>query len=123
MRPGGEGGVSEASRGRGGRREGGGYFAGFVLGDFVLGVLLAVFAFAVGAAGFGDVDLDAGRTLLAGDTGRTVYEDGYGGRGAEMGGWEMKAVLVARGGRKRLGRMGSCSLCRRLGMVAFQCFV
>jgi len=36
------------------------YFAGFVLGDFVLGVLLAVFAFAVGAPGFGDVDLGAG---------------------------------------------------------------
>ena len=36
------------------------YFAGFVLRDFVLGVLLAVFAFAVGAPGFGDVDLDAG---------------------------------------------------------------
>lgn len=45
---------------RGGRGDAGRYFAGFVLGDFVLGVLSAVFAFAVGAAGFGDVDLDAG---------------------------------------------------------------
>jgi len=36
------------------------YFAGFVLCDFVLSVLLAVFAFAVGAAGLGYVDLDAG---------------------------------------------------------------
>ena len=33
------------------------YFAGFVLGDFVLGVFLAFFALAVGAAGFRDVDL------------------------------------------------------------------
>jgi len=32
-------------------------FAGFVLGDFVLGVLLAVLALAVGAAGFRYVDL------------------------------------------------------------------
>ena len=36
------------------------YLAGFVLGDFVLGVFLAVFAFAVGAAGFGYIDLDDG---------------------------------------------------------------
>lgn len=35
------------------------YFAGFVLCDFVLGMLLAVLAFAVRAAGFGYVDLDA----------------------------------------------------------------
>ena len=35
------------------------YLAGFVLCDFVLGVLLALFAFAVGAAGFGDLDGDA----------------------------------------------------------------
>lgn len=34
-----------------------GGLAGFVLGDFVLGVLFAVFAFAVGAAGFGYVHL------------------------------------------------------------------
>lgn len=34
------------------------HLAGFVLGDFVLGVFSAVFAAAVGAAGFGDVDLD-----------------------------------------------------------------
>lgn len=33
------------------------YFAGFVLCDFVLGVFLAFFALAVGAAGFRDVDL------------------------------------------------------------------
>ena len=32
------------------------YLAGFVLGDFVLRVLFALFAFAVGAAGFGDLD-------------------------------------------------------------------
>jgi len=46
----------------GGEKGGGGerYFAGFVLGDFMLGVLLAVFAFAVGAPGFGYVDLGAG---------------------------------------------------------------
>ena len=30
------------------------YLAGFVLGDFVLGVLLAVFALAIGAAGLMD---------------------------------------------------------------------
>lgn len=48
---GGEGG--SGYRGGGG---GGGYLAGFVLGDFVLGVLFALFAFAVGAAGFGDLD-------------------------------------------------------------------
>ena len=47
----------------GGRRE---YFAGLVLCDFVLGVFLAVFAFAVGAAGFGYVDLQGG-DLLAED--------------------------------------------------------
>lgn len=39
--------------------EGGGgivtYLSGFVLGDFVLGVLSTLFAFAVGAAGFGDL--------------------------------------------------------------------
>jgi hypothetical protein len=34
-----------------------GYLAGFVLGDFVLSVLFAGFALAVGAAGLGDVDL------------------------------------------------------------------
>lgn len=40
--------------------EGGGTnLSGFVLCDFVLGVFLAVFALAVGAAGFGDVDLVA----------------------------------------------------------------
>jgi hypothetical protein len=33
------------------------YLAGFVLCDFVLGVLLALFALAVGATGFWDVDL------------------------------------------------------------------
>jgi hypothetical protein len=33
------------------------YLAGFVLGDFVLSVLFAGFALAVGAAGLGDVDL------------------------------------------------------------------
>lgn len=32
------------------------HLAGFVLCDFMLGVLLAVFALAVGAARFGDVD-------------------------------------------------------------------
>jgi hypothetical protein len=46
--------------GREGRWGGGRYFAGFVLSDFVLGVFLAVFAFAVGAPGFGYVDLGAG---------------------------------------------------------------
>ena len=35
------------------------YLPGLVLGDFVLGVLLAVFALAIGAAGLGDVDLVA----------------------------------------------------------------
>ena len=34
------------------------YFAGFVLCDLVLSVLLAVSALAVGAAGFGYVDLN-----------------------------------------------------------------
>ena len=34
------------------------YLAGFVLCDFVLRMFLAVFALAVGAAGFGYVDLD-----------------------------------------------------------------
>ena len=33
------------------------YFAGLILCDFVLGVLFAFFAFAVRAAGLGDVDL------------------------------------------------------------------
>lgn len=33
------------------------YLAGFVLGDFVLGVLLALFALAIGATGLWDVDL------------------------------------------------------------------
>lgn len=33
------------------------HLAGLVLCDFMLGVFLAVFALAVGAAGFGDVDL------------------------------------------------------------------
>lgn len=41
----------------GGGRKWGTDLAGFVLCDFVLGVFLAVFAFAVGTAGFGDVDL------------------------------------------------------------------
>ena len=36
------------------------YLAGFVLCDFVLGVLFAIFALAVGAAGFGNVDLEDG---------------------------------------------------------------
>ena len=35
--------------------EGGEYLAGFILGYFVLGVFFALFAFAVGAAGFGDL--------------------------------------------------------------------
>ena len=42
----------------GGRGERGGivtYLAGFVLGDFVLGVLSTLFALAVGAAGFGNL--------------------------------------------------------------------
>ena len=34
------------------------YLAGFVLCDLVLGVFLAFFALAVGATGFGDVDLE-----------------------------------------------------------------
>lgn len=34
------------------------HFAGFVLGDFVLSVFLAVFALAVGTTGFWDVDLE-----------------------------------------------------------------
>ena len=33
------------------------HFAGFVLCDFVLGMLLAIFALAVGAAGFRNVHL------------------------------------------------------------------
>lgn len=50
---------------RGGRREWSGwYLAGFVLGDFVLRVLFALFAFAVGAAGFGDLDLRSLRQNL-----------------------------------------------------------
>ena len=36
-------------------------FAGFILSDFVLSVLFAGLAFAVGAAGFGDVDLEEER--------------------------------------------------------------
>lgn len=63
--------MSRVGRGGGGRGQEGGswkrrpvgggrYFAGFVLSDFVLGVFLAVFAFAVGAPGFGYVDLGAG---------------------------------------------------------------
>lgn len=46
----------EIRKGRGGegRRI---YLAGFVLCDFVLGMLFTFFAFAVGAAGFGNVDL------------------------------------------------------------------
>lgn len=51
------------------------------------------------------------------------YEDGYGGRGAEMGSWEITAVVVAGGRGKRLGRIGSCLLCRCLDTVALQCFV
>jgi len=35
----------------------GAYLAGLVLCDFVLGVLLAFFAFAVGPSGFWDIDL------------------------------------------------------------------
>ena len=51
-------------KGRWWRQVGGGeYFAGLVLCDFVLGMFLAVFAFAVGAAGFGYVDLDGGDSL------------------------------------------------------------
>ncbi len=34
------------------------YFAGFVLSDFVVGVLLAVLALAVGAASLGNVHLN-----------------------------------------------------------------
>ena len=42
---------------RGGGEEGSWYLAGFVLGDFVLCVFLALFAFAVCASGLGNVDL------------------------------------------------------------------
>ena len=38
--------------------ENGMYLSGFVLCDFVLGVFLALFALAVGAAGFGNLDYD-----------------------------------------------------------------
>ena len=41
------------------------YLARFVLCDFVLGVLLAVLAFAVGAAGFRYVDLYYEHVVLA----------------------------------------------------------
>ena len=41
-----------------GDRENGRYLAGFVLCDFVLGVFLALFAFAVGAAGFWNLEYD-----------------------------------------------------------------
>ena len=63
-----EGLAIEKGEGRGGGGEGGreeAYFAGFILCDFVLGVFLAVFALAVGAAGFGDVDLGRGDGVLA----------------------------------------------------------
>ena len=46
----GESGGGEGNRGRRA------YLAGFVLCDFVLGVLFALFAFAIGAARFGDLD-------------------------------------------------------------------
>ena len=55
--------------------EEGTYFAGFVLCDFVLGVLFALFALAVGAAGFGDVDLGFGDVLLAGGNRLTAARD------------------------------------------------
>ena len=42
-------------KGMGGREGKGRYLAGFVLCDFVLGVFFAFFAFAVGAAGFGNL--------------------------------------------------------------------
>ena len=42
--------------GGGGGERGKAYLAGFVLCDFVLGVLFALFAFAIGAARFGDLD-------------------------------------------------------------------
>lgn len=45
------------SKGGGWKVWGTAYLAGLVLCDFVLGVFLAVFALAVGAAGFGDVHL------------------------------------------------------------------
>ena len=41
-----------------------GHLSGFVLCDFVLGVLPAVLAFAVGAARFRDVDLERRRARL-----------------------------------------------------------
>ena len=47
----------------GGRGEKGGeivtYLSGFVLGDFVLGVLSTLFALAVGAAGFGNLGCES----------------------------------------------------------------
>jgi hypothetical protein len=47
--------------------------AGFVLGDFVLGVFLAVFALTICAAGLGNVDLR--RSMLAlGRAGRETQE-------------------------------------------------
>lgn len=48
---------NEAGSGERRGQEGRTHFAGFVLRDFVLCVLLAVFAFAVGPAGFGYIDL------------------------------------------------------------------
>lgn len=44
--------------GRGEEKKGWTDLAGFVLGDFMLGVFFAVFALAVGAAGFRYVDLE-----------------------------------------------------------------
>ena len=38
--------------------------AGFILCDFVLGVFFAVFALAVGTAGFGNVDLSGSASQL-----------------------------------------------------------
>lgn len=57
------------------------------------------------------------------DTRRMGCEDGYGGKGTEMGSWKITAVVIAGGRRKRLGRIGNCSLCRCLDMVALQCFL
>lgn len=42
------------------------YFAGFVLSNLVLSVLLAVLALAIGTAGFGYVDLGRQRVLALG---------------------------------------------------------
>jgi hypothetical protein len=59
------------------------YFAGFVLCDLVLGVLLAVFALAVGAAGFGYVDLNENPIIsmlpskLYTEVTRTIHEISY----------------------------------------------